>query len=378
MRCLVALIGTARHVLSSHCRRRSAPDNGYCDTYLAWRIANEEDRTGGCCGGIRSAFVDCGRTRPNRHRHGCTARHAVNPRRRKSRWPRDARHARFSDESPVSSSTSDAVTGAPSNEARLYGAGPTLRGCAFQLYRSVMITNSLLEAARSFGGVIGGSLLGATVSAVVTVLVQRRNLAEARRIKAEDRLLADQAKAQSVFIKLEALHRDLASLAKHLDQAFSRLHLVESPKQAWQTLRSLASPPAPEAIAATELTVLLAHREHDLFSRVTLIYPRFRAIAEGLAQAAKMRAEILAIFEPDGSVSGRIASGTAHVDGRMRLRMLEFHDLAEGLWTQALADETAAFAVLDDFAGFMRDKLQTTIRIHRMDVVSPCVSHSDE
>jgi hypothetical protein len=115
--------------------------------------------------------------------------------------------------------------------------------------------------------VIGGSLVGAVISAGVSFMIQRANLKAAKAQREEDRFETRKAHAYSFLFKMIRIHSSIAQLSKAMVDTIKEAEADGINGTLWQKLIPMGNLPPRVKFTAEEFTLLLS-LDVNLFNEI--------------------------------------------------------------------------------------------------------------
>lgn len=103
-----------------------------------------------------------------------------------------------------------------------------------------------------------GILFGATISALVSYLLQRNAFAEARRQKESDRYEVHRGQAYSLFFKMVRIHSTVALLDRSLTEFISKTEASGFQGTLWQRILPMGNLPPRVKFSSEEMALLLS------------------------------------------------------------------------------------------------------------------------
>jgi len=126
---------------------------------------------------------------------------------------------------------------------------------------------STVSTAWAVFSVVGGSLLGAAISASVAFFTLRKNINAAKANRDEDRLELRKARGYSLFFKMIRLTSDLNTLGNAVKSCFADAQSQGFVGAPWQIVRPVVPLPDPVTFAPEEMALVLSI-DSNLFNQM--------------------------------------------------------------------------------------------------------------
>jgi hypothetical protein len=198
-------------------------------------------------------------------------------------------------------------------------------------------------------------LAGATVSAVVSYVLQQRSFAEARDQKAQDRFETKKTLGLNLFNKMMRIASNTEILKRGLEENISKLDMNLLAQEAWMFVLPIANLPGAVHFAAEELTLLM-QIDIDLFNEMGQFDEIHNSLVELFAVYRTKRAALTdalpaTMSEERVTPNQRSVTGTTYLTAdemkRFGPQMVQLNLLVQGMLERARQDTTEAWALLD-------------------------------
>jgi uncharacterized protein (UPF0335 family) len=117
---------------------------------------------------------------------------------------------------------------------------------------------STVSTAWAVFSVIGGSLIGAAISAGMTFFTLRKNIAAAKADRDEDRMELRKARGYALLFKMIRLTSDLHTLGKAIKECMAEAKAAGFDGTPWQVVRPIVPLPDPVKFAPEEMALVLS------------------------------------------------------------------------------------------------------------------------
>lgn len=208
----------------------------------------------------------------------------------------------------------------------------------------------------------GGSIFGATVSAIVSFSIQKRNLDAAKKQRDEDKLDVRKARAYSLLFKMIMLASSLENLGKALQSCFDEAKKHNFNGAPWQIVQPIVGGPDLVHFSAEEMALLLSI-DDKLFNEIAALDQLHNSTAALFELYGKMRTKVLERFS--AVMSGPIGTTglTQEEAGWLAPRAVELNGLIESMQQRVDVDGKLAW----DALAKLRDSLEANLGIkHRL------------
>ncbi|WP_322514605.1 hypothetical protein SR870_16395 [Rhodopseudomonas palustris] len=208
----------------------------------------------------------------------------------------------------------------------------------------------------------GGSIVGATVSAVVSFSIQKRNLDAAKRQRDEDKLELRKARGYSLLFKMIKLSSSLENLGKAIQSCFDQAEQHRFEGAPWQIVQPIVGGPDEVHFAPEEMALLLSI-DDKLFNEIAALDELHNSTVALSNLYGQMRTKVLERF-------GAVMSGPIGAIGLtqeevnwLSPRAAELNSLIEALKQRCDVDGAHAWSMLLK----LRDSLEMNLGIkHRL------------
>lgn len=208
----------------------------------------------------------------------------------------------------------------------------------------------------------GGSIFGATVSAVVSFIIQKRNLDAAKRQRDEDKLDLRKARAYSLLFKMIRLASSLENLGKALQGCFEQAQKQGLTGAPWQIVQPIVGGTEEIHFAPEEMALLLAI-DDKLFNEIAALDELHNSTAAIFELYGNKRTRILERF--GATMSGNIGTTglTQEQLDWLAPRAAELNGLIAAMQERSQTDAKQAWCALLK----LRDSLEANLGIrHRL------------
>ena len=215
--------------------------------------------------------------------------------------------------------------------------------------------------------VIGGSIVGAVISTIVSFSIQKRNLDAAKAHRDEDRLAVRKAQGYSLLFKMIKLASSVHNMKAALHGCFDTAKKLGHEWEPWQIVQPIVPPADRIHFSAEEMALLLSIND-KVFNEIAALDNMHNSLASLFDLYGEMRQKVLERF--GGEVIGTTVSAalTREQYNWLAPRALELNGLIAELQAQSDEDSKISWEALV----ILRDALETGLGIkHRIEQKRP-------
>jgi hypothetical protein len=205
-------------------------------------------------------------------------------------------------------------------------------------------------------------LMGTIVSSIVAYLLQRNSFAEARRLKAQDKLDERKALGLTLFHKMLRIASTLSILKLHMDEGLALAKAQNITGEPWQVISPIASFPDRVKFTPEELTFLML-LDKSLFSDMGPFDDIHNTLLESFQLYNAKRDALTDTLEPvmRGNVGGIILTPT--LLQKIAPKTAELNVLIQGMLDRSTQDSNEARELLERLRNFLNKEFGLQLKI---------------
>lgn len=214
-----------------------------------------------------------------------------------------------------------------------------------------------------WSGIIG-AIVGAVVGGVISYFIQRRTLKENRAHRQEDRLLKDQALANSLLFKVIRIYSDLHGIHRHIEGCFEEAEKRNFKGEPWQFVLPLANFPELVHFSPDEMGMMLGLKDNDVFNSIIDLDVIHNSLVEATKIMSSARRALAERLKAD-EAKGQVLSGNLDREAYFALKpqMIEVNGLIDGIRTNAKRDFTEAHSAMNNLHKLLKERLGLTYSV---------------
>ncbi|HEY8123916.1 MAG TPA: hypothetical protein VIF88_00620 [Methylocystis sp.] len=216
-------------------------------------------------------------------------------------------------------------------------------------------------------------LAGATVSAVVSYVLQQRSFAEARQQKAQDKVETRKTLGLNLFNKMMRIASNSEILKRGLEENISKADEDRLAREAWMFVLPIANLPNAVHFAPEELTMLM-QIDLDLFNNLGQFDEIYNSLIEIFAVYGSRRAALTDVLpatmtEERVTLNQRSVTGTTvlSMDEMRRFgpQMVQLNLLVRSMIDRARQDAAEAWVLLDRLRDTLNKEFKLQLSMER-------------
>ncbi|MCW5694693.1 MAG: hypothetical protein KIT48_20230 [Pseudolabrys sp.] len=211
--------------------------------------------------------------------------------------------------------------------------------------------------------VIGGSIIGAVSSAIISYLIQRKNLSAAREQRAEDRKNMRRATGYSILFKMIKLASSVQNLRDAL-QVSVELAREQGRRPTWEVVQPIGPPTENIHFSAEEMALILS-LDDALFNQMAALddmHNNTAGIFNLYGQKREALTSRLGAVEENGVLTTMVDRATAEW---MAPRALELNGIIQHMIRSSTEDTETAWGALFRLREVLEAKLDIRHRLER-------------